>query len=43
MPFKLKRGPVTEAIKKGIMFEICYSQGIEGIILRILFKARSYS
>jgi ribonuclease P/MRP protein subunit RPP1 len=30
MPFKLKRGPVTEAIKKGIMFEICYSAAIEG-------------
>lgn len=30
LPFHLKRGPVTEAIKKGIMFEICYSQAVEG-------------
>jgi len=32
LPFHLKRGPVTEAIKKGIMFEVTYSQAIEGIL-----------
>jgi len=36
LPFHLKRGPVTEAIKKGIMFEISYSQSIEGPFLNNL-------
>ena len=30
----LKRGPVQEAIKKGIMFEINYSPGIEDMTQR---------
>jgi len=34
LPFALKRGVVTEAIKKGIMFEISYSQAIEDAKLR---------
>lgn len=34
LPFHLKRGPVTEAIKKGIMFEVTYSQAIEDMSVR---------
>jgi len=34
LPIKLKRGPVTEAIKKGIMFEITYSPAIEDATVR---------
>lgn len=37
LPFMLKRGPVTEAIKKGIMFELCYSSSIYGKIM-LLFS-----
>ena len=33
MPFQLKRGPMTEAIKKGIMFEINYSDALEGTFI----------
>lgn len=31
LPYQLKRGQVTEAMKKGIVFELSYSQAIEGI------------
>jgi len=34
LPYKLKRGQVTEAIKKGIMFELSYSQAIEDMSIR---------
>jgi ribonuclease P/MRP protein subunit RPP1 len=32
MPYFLKRGPITEAIKKGMVFEITYNEMVSGII-----------
>ncbi len=37
LPFNLKRGPVSEAINKKIMFEINYSEAISGLI-HIIFS-----
>lgn len=31
LPYFLKRGPITEAIKKGMMFEITYNEMVSGV------------